>query len=66
MQELQCPRCGQTVLGTARRRGRCTSCGAPLTNGAAPSEAEVRAYLYGHHRVPLPPLSDWATRRRPT
>ena len=65
MKELRCPRCGQTALGTASRRGRCTSCGAPLTTGATPNEDEVRAYLYGHHRLQLPPLRSWPVRGRP-
>lgn len=64
MAQSECPRCGQPATGTARRRGHCTSCGAPLVSAASPREADVRAYLYGNHHLHLLPLETWSQRRR--
>lgn len=52
-EELECPRCRQPATGTARRRGRCTACGATLVAARSLKEAAVRSYLYG--REPLAP-----------
>lgn len=46
-EQRECPRCRQPASGTARRRGRCTACGASLVIVNAVSEANVRDYLYG-------------------
>lgn len=53
-QHLECPRCRQPATGTARRRGRCTACGAGLVaagTATAAKEADVRRYLYGRHSL---------------
>lgn len=56
-EELACPRCRQPAMGTARRRGRCTACGATLVAARTLKETAVRSYLYGH-----PPLAPRAAR----
>lgn len=61
----KCPRCGQPSSGTGRRRAHCAACGAPLASAATPSEAEVRAYLYGAQRVHLAPRAPAAKQREP-
>jgi DNA-directed RNA polymerase subunit RPC12/RpoP len=55
-QSLECPRCHRQVeddgpAGNEDRR--CPRCRLPLILVAAPAEAIVRGYLYGHG---LPPL----------
>jgi len=49
----KCPRCGQVSSGAGRRPPHCTACGAPLASARSPSEADVRAYLYGSQRLHL-------------
>ncbi|HET9186004.1 MAG TPA: hypothetical protein VFN82_07630 [Solirubrobacterales bacterium] len=49
----KCPRCGQASSGNGRRPAHCTACGAPLASAGSPSEADVRAYLYGSPRLRL-------------
>ncbi|HWB69483.1 MAG TPA: hypothetical protein VG518_05855 [Solirubrobacterales bacterium] len=50
-EELGCPRCRQLASGTARRRGRCTACGATLVVAVALKETVACSYLFG---PPLP------------
>jgi len=43
---VTCPRCHLPASGTARRRGRCTACGASLASADARA-ADVREILHG-------------------
>lgn len=48
--ELECPRCRMIVDRRAARQACCERCGAELVPAHGPSEASVRAYLYGAGR----------------
>jgi hypothetical protein len=61
--ELQCPRCRVVAVRAPGHQDRCTHCGAKLVAATSPSEALVRAYLYGGER-PEPNVSP-ATDREP-
>lgn len=59
--ELRCPRCRVVAVRAPGRQESCTHCGAELVVSRSPSEALVRAYLYGGgrreppvHRLPPP------------
>jgi hypothetical protein len=45
--EFRCPRCRVVAVRRSGHQGRCTHCGARLVAAPTPSEALVRACLYG-------------------
>jgi hypothetical protein len=61
--EKQCPRCRMVAVRAAGHQDRCTHCGAKLVVTKSPSEAFVRAYLYGERAEPRVPLATAPTRR---